>query len=374
MILGLAPQGLFLLREFCRAGKKVIAVGLKDNVGLYSKYGCKFTISKLTELEDILSKYLHPNINIHICSDAFLNHLIDNKNSIFRLKKCFPNFKSAVIFSDKLSTGKLAEKLGIAYPKTYRLEEIEFEKKISYPLILKWNRRKSASEPFKTILIKLPKELKEINVKQQFLKNDLILQTYIKGEPQVDISYGGYFLDGEEKLHITIQQKRQYPYPNGLSSFIEEYSGEYSEEIRKMAKVLLSETSFSGFVEVECRIDVKKDKLYLIEVNPRPFGWIKIFKRKYRGLNLDLLTGDRIESSDDICTANIARDIRAIIDMIKKQPQKIKLKNVISDYRKNPILDLFELDDLKPFIGQFRRIFFNSRNSWLKILRMRGRL
>lgn len=357
MIVGLTPAGLFLLREFSRAGKKIIAFGLKDNVGLHSKYGKKFSLSKITEIEDFFSKYLHPNIKIHICSDPFINYLIDKKHNIFRTNQCFPDYKSAKIFSDKLLTGKLAEKLGISYPQMYRLNEIYSKKCDGYPLILKWNRRRNENEPFKTILIKSQNEIKKVKVSQQSFKKDLILQRYIPGEPEVDISYGGYYLNGVEKLHITIQQERQYPYPNGLSSFVEEYKGRYSEEIRQMGKILLGEVGFSGFVEVECRIDTEEDKLYLIEVNPRACGWIKILKKKYRGLDLVSFKGDRIESGDKICTVNLVRDIRAIFDLIKKQPDKIKLKNVIADYRKRPILDIFELNDLKPFISQFRKIF-----------------
>lgn len=358
MILGLAPQGLFLLREFCRSGKKVVAVGFKESVGLYSKYGCKIAISKITEIEDVFLKYLHPNITIHICSDPILNYLIDKNHSVFKTNQCFPDYKNAKIFSDKFMTGKLACKLGIAYPQMYRLEEINPEKCDSYPLILKWNKRKMNNEPFKTILIESLDELKKIKITQQIFKKDLILQRYIAGEPEVDISYGGYFLKGEEKLHITIKQERQYPYPNGLASFIKEYNGKYSDVIRKMAKNLLSEVSFSGFVEVECRIDQAENTLYLIEVNPRACGWIKILKRKYRGLNLYLLTWDRIDSGDTVCSINIVRDCRAIIDILRKNSGKIKLKNILDDYRKKPIMDIFESNDFRPFMGQFTKIFY----------------
>lgn len=355
MILGLTPAGLFLLREFSKAGKKVVAVGLKDNVGLYSRYGCKIALSKLTEIEDIFSKYLHKNIVIHISSDAFINYLIDKNHSIFRTYQCFPNYTSAKIFSDKILTGKLADKLKISYPHMYRLDEINPQEYDHYPLILKWNRRKKIDEPFKTILIRSPNELINIKVLTEKYKEEVVLQRYIPGGPEVNLSYGGYYQNGEEKLSVAVTQKRQYPH--GLSSFVEEYKGKFIEEIRNIAKKLISELSFNGFVEVEFRIDVSKNKLYLIEVNPRTWGWIKILKRKYRGLNIDLLTWEKVESDVNVCFINAARDIRAIIDMKKKQSNQIKLKNVISDYRKRPIMDILEFDDLKPFIYQLKKFF-----------------
>ena len=64
MILGLTPSGLFLLGEFSRVGKKILAVGLKGNVGLYSKYGNKVALSKIKEIEDFFkiftSEYKYP--------------------------------------------------------------------------------------------------------------------------------------------------------------------------------------------------------------------------------------------------------------------------------------------------------------------------
>jgi predicted ATP-grasp superfamily ATP-dependent carboligase len=356
MIIGLSPQGLFLLREFSRAGKKVLALAIKDNIGLYSKYGCKITLSKLSDIEDIFLKYLHPNMTIHICSDAFLNYLVDKKHKVFRGFTCFPDYKSAKIFSNKILTGRLARNLRINYPKMYKLKEINTDKWEIYPLILKWNRRRNINEQFKTAIIKSPNDLKNFKAKNHKLNRDLIVQKYIPGEPKVDISYGGYFVDGSEKFYIIIQQERQYPYPNGLASFIKEYMGSHKDEIRKIAKTILEYVGFSGFVEVECRIDIEKDKLYLIEVNPRACGWIKILKRKYRELDLVNLKGNRIEDSDTICWVNLVRDIRSVIDMIKTPAGRKLAKKVITDYQKRPITDIFEFTDLRPFIGQFGKI------------------
>ena len=84
VILGLAPQGLFLLREFSKIGERVLAVGLTGQVGLPSKYGHKIGIKDLSELEWFFDKYLiKGDCKIHITGDPFLYYLVSTRHTIF---------------------------------------------------------------------------------------------------------------------------------------------------------------------------------------------------------------------------------------------------------------------------------------------------
>lgn len=355
MVLGLTPQGLFLLREFSKVGKKVLGVGLKGNVGLHSRYGQKVCLTNLKELGYLFSKYLSEKTQIHITSDPFINYLVDNQHEIFDRTECFPNFESALTFGDKILTEHLARTLNISCPRSYRLNEVDESWYDVYPSIVKWSRR-YGGEAFKAMLIKSAADLGL--AKRKITPDEhLIIQKYIPGEPETDISYGAYYLNGVERAHIVIKQKRQYPYPNGLASYVEEYSGEFAGEIRSIAREILTSTNYSGFVEVECRISNSEQKLYLIEVNPRACGWIKILKRKYA----DLFTAAHVRRTNDNNFAatwvNIVRDLRASADMLKKNHRKVDLRELLSDYLKNPIMDIFELSDLMPFVCQFKKLF-----------------
>ena len=356
LILGLAPQGLFLLREFSKVGKRVLAVGLKGQVGLFSKYGHKIAIKNLSELEWVFDKYLiNKDSKIHITSDPFLNYLLSNKHKIFEENQCFPNYHSASIFCDKVLTEKLAKRLGIPCLHSYKLDEIDENNFDIYPSIIKWNKR-YGGEKFKTILIKSIEDLKKVKTQANSDKH-LIIQKYILGGSDSDISYGGYWLEGRERLHIIIEQKRQYPYPNGLAGFAEECHGKFANQIRDISIDILQETNYSGFVEVECRVDKKENKLYLIEVNPRACGWIKIIKKKFPNLNLASTCEQGGLTNNGASWVNLVRDLRAIIDILIKNPKKLSFKNLLSDYLNNPIKDVFEFRDLMPFIFQFKKIF-----------------
>lgn len=357
MILGLTPAGLFLLRELSKNKKKVLAVGLKGNIGLHSKYGHKITIEKLEDIEAVFLKYFNPEMKIHICSDPFINYLVDEEHKIFQSNKCFPDYKSAKILSDKILTGKISAKNNIEYPNIYSLEDKKLNNIENYPLILKWNRRKTFTEPFKTILIKTKKELYEAKKKNKKYLKDLIVQEYIPKNNIIDISYGGYYLYGEEKMQITVLQKRQYP--EGITCFAEEYKGEYVEIIKRNARKLISEFDYCGFVEVEFKVDTIRKKIYLIEVNPRTWGWIKILKRKYKRIDLESFEKNKNINNRMICSVNILRDLRAIINMIRNKDDEIK--SVLKDYQKKPIMDILEIHDLDPFLFQFKNSFYNIK-------------
>jgi predicted ATP-grasp superfamily ATP-dependent carboligase len=354
LILGLAPQGLFLLREFSKAGYRVAAIGLKGSIGLYSRYGRRICISDLEELDSVLPDFLHPGLKCHIASDKFLNYLLDRDHEIFNLTYCRPNLESAKIFTDKLLTADLARSLGIESLQSWKLNEIDSETFDRYPAIVKWNRRYEEYS-FKTRTLQSRAQLDL--VKQSTANHpQLILQDYIQGGPENDISYGGYFQDGEEITSIVISQKRQYPYPSGLASFIQEYAGEYASIIRDYAKKLLGHTRYSGFVEVECRVDALDSRLVLIEINPRACGWIKIIGAKISFLRPFLRSKDNSMGRPLLSWVNLSRDVRAIYDMLRKTQNFGEIKSIMFDYFNKPALDILDLKDLRPFVSQFVKL------------------
>ena len=83
IILGLGPQGLALLRTYSKAGYHVIAVGLKDDVGIYSRYGDKHIIGSYQEFIEISKNNLSGDEIVHITSDYFLNYIMDNNPDFF---------------------------------------------------------------------------------------------------------------------------------------------------------------------------------------------------------------------------------------------------------------------------------------------------
>jgi len=360
VILGLGPQGLFLLREFSRAGQNVLGLGLKGTVGLHSKYGYKLALPQIEALDKILPDFLHPKISLHMTSDLFLNYMLKKHKKIFFEYECFPNYDSAVVFTVKTETEKLARKLEIPCQRSVLLENVDFSSYDIFPSIIKWNKR-IGPEKFKTVVVYSREDL-EIFRKEIRSTENLIVQKFIPGRRDADMSFGGYFKNGCEQASIIIQQKRQYPHPIGLASYVEEYRGDFVDEIILFSHRILRSTNYSGFVEVEFRVGQDDEKLYLIEVNPRACGWIKIIKAKMKNRGKVQIPNAARNSNRKASWVNLQRDIRANVDCLIKNRNEFCITELVRSYLKNPIKDIFDIRDIKPFLCQFLRLLGDMRH------------
>ncbi|MEJ2527989.1 MAG: hypothetical protein P8Y49_07935 [Sulfurovaceae bacterium] len=174
---------------------------------------------------------------------------------------------------------------------------------------------------------------------QQFL----VFQEYIEyGE---NISFLGYFRNGQCIGHVMVSQIRQYP--DGITSCVEEYYGELKEDITKKTLSLISFFSYNGFAEVEFKVS-QNNEIYLIEVNPRICGWGKAFKYKFLNFNefikrfyeQDIVLEN---STKKVIWINLLRDILAIV-------KNREWKSIFTLFKAHH--DMFEINDPKPFFMQ----------------------
>lgn len=347
-ILGLGPQGLALLRAYSEEGFNCIAIGMKDDVGIYSRYGKVIIIKQLYELLKLIENNLFGVEIIHISGDIILNYLIDNYPKIFYKYNTYPKIESALIFRDKIETLKLAHELEIAYPKTWKFNKNDSLVNIKLPIIIKWNRT-LRFPTFKTITLRQLEDMpKYINDE---CGDNLIVQKYVNGE---SVSYAGFWNNGCEIAGLVVHQKRQFPM--GLTSFAKILDGDLASTVKELSKKLLSKTNFSGFCEVEYKFDNKKNKVYLIEVNPRACGWIKILIYNFKQKVLNNEFSNITDMKRRICWVNLARDFNAVRFLLRTSPNKLKFRELLNDYLSNPVMDIFDIYDIKPFILQLRKI------------------
>lgn len=348
VLLGLTPQGLALLRAFSQIGFSVLAVGRKEDVGIHSRYGKIIRLEQMNDLNHLLEPFLCDAVRIHITSDIFLNHVIDNYYSLFTRFSVYPGYESAIIFRDKKNTAALASTLKIPSPKSFFLDRASLQNYDIFPSIIKWNQTKKPTA-FKTAIVHSHEDLQAFLNAIEYTE-DLIIQPYIPGGTEVDISYAGFFENGVEQLGIGISQKRQYP--SGLSSFVEEYNGKFETRLKAIAYRLMEHTKFSGFVEVECRIDLKNDSLSLIEVNPRACGWIKILMNDFQRV---LLHKEISDGKKKASWVNLVRDMRAILSHVRSHGLDAAfVKQVAKDYLGVPVTDIFSVYDPKPFFSNLK--------------------
>jgi len=353
IILGLAPQGLALLRTFYRAGYDVLGIGLPGQAGLYSSCGKTIAVSPIQAVKDILQFHADESTIIHVTSDIFLNYLLDEYREAFDAYQIFPSCETAEIFTDKLKTQALANELGIPTPRSYRADKIKPTSFDVFPSILKWNRRYKETN-FKTVILRSPFQMSKVLAALTGKdKSNLIVQGYLEAPLGSDISYGGYWEGGIERIGISIIQKRKFPPYGGLASCVVEDRTDTGFEAKRIAYKILEAMRYSGFVEVECRKNPSDGKVYLIEVNPRACGWIKILMDRFEKV---VLAGSDVKPDRRTVWVNILRDLRAISALLAKGYYKEIIEAAI-DYARWPVFDIADPRDFKPFIYQVKKLF-----------------
>jgi predicted ATP-grasp superfamily ATP-dependent carboligase len=256
------------------------------------------------------------------------------------------------ILTDKRATYEHASKLGIRTPATFQLSDHDKIAPEFLPLILKWNETPLGTRvPFKTLIIEDRKSLPGIAKQYEKFSNYLILQQIVVG---TDLSYAGYFQNNEELLGCTTEKKRQYPIWGGLGSYVADYVGPSRQECQDSGRKLAETLGVNGFIEVEFKYNALGE-LYLIEANPRIWGWAKFFKLKCMNFP-EFLLDSTIEPiiNPNICKwFSLLRDAKSIWAMVKTRRLTTLLPEIVESYKGAKIFDVLERGDLRPFVYQF---------------------
>jgi|SRR5579863_31399 len=178
---------------------------------------------------------------------------------------------------DKRLTYRMAEELGVPYPKTWypSSEDDLGAMDITFPVIIK----PAISIRFQdaTRLKALPvSNYEELLVKYRLAaglinSDEIMIQEIIPGHGGSQYSVATYCKDGHVILSMTARRTRQYPIDYGLgSSFVEAVE---VPELLEPAQKLLYHMGVSGMVEVEFKLDHRDQRYKLLDINVRPWGW-----------------------------------------------------------------------------------------------------
>lgn len=353
LIFGLNPQGLFLLREYARRGFRVIGIARKGEVGIKSKFGQIRILHNDGDLPSLVSKVLDDELGdcqAFITSDYFLNLISnDHPNLLLRVPFTTSSLETLKTLTSKQATYEYAERLNIVVPRTLGLEQYEDFESNLFPLILKWNETPiGVRVPFKTKIIYDYDAAKESASEHAALARYLILQQVVDG---VDLSYAAFYDHGKEIFGCVVRRTRQAPM--GLSSHVSDYKGTNAEECLQVGKMLMEDLHVNGFAEVEFRLG-HDGRLYLIEVNPRIWGWAKFLKLKFPNFQ-DVLIDPKIKAvvNSDFCKwFNLLRDLKAMHLLLGRDRTLRTFADFVRSYRGTKIFDVFELDDPRPFFYQ----------------------
>jgi predicted ATP-grasp superfamily ATP-dependent carboligase len=105
----------------------------------------------------------------------------------------------------------------------------------------------------------------------------IMIQELIPGGGERQLSFAALCRDGTPLASVTARRTRQWPMDFGRASTYVETIDE--PEVERCARQVLAALRFDGIVELEFKRDSRDDRLKLLDVNPRVWGWHTLGRR-----------------------------------------------------------------------------------------------
>lgn len=358
IIFGLGPAGLFLSRELAKNDAHTIGIGRKYDVGLFSKYVEPFVAETKVEVMNVIRKIRERNsgpLTGYICSDQYLTLLLNDCPEIFEIIN-FVGVKKEnyELINNKQKITELCTELGLRTPHSYSYQDL-LSNKVELPIAFKLNTKEINSKKNPIGKLKVIKNEKELNnLKEdisisQIEKDKIVVQEYIEGNNKHQFSFGGYFIKGVKQAGIIVNQIGQYP--QGVSSLVlEAEEGEIKNKINESVIKFAGHLKYTGFLEMEFK--VCKEVIYLMDINPRTWGWVSILAKKYPGFHNVLCTNNKVPIDKIPELVMWKSPMRIFMGNFKNPLNEKKLTGRLKKYKKSNIAyDLYDPSDIKPLLA-----------------------
>lgn len=354
IILGLGPSGLFLTRQLHKLTNRIYAIGRTDDVGMYSKYINKThryyasTVDELVSALKEISRITDDKPLLFISSDQYLTLMLSDDIDWSQYAEIAgAGFETLKLINDKNTIVEYCKSHDIRIPQSFSFAEFLSIDNPCYPIIVKPNEKQLHPKKNPIGKIRICRTQKEFEILCQEMTsmrtdaNEFHIQTYIEGTNAQQYSIGGYYSHGEPMAEIVVNQIMQYP--QGISALVHTSDGDSAKRICHIARELAKDLSYSGFMEVEFKIDKVSQQPYLLDVNPRPWGWISAFGSAYNDF-YRVFEGEKVQNP--YCPVIWRSPIRRYLSFLNKN-------NVRKVVRKSGFVkayDIFDASDLKPSI------------------------
>lgn len=361
VLFGLGPAGLFLSRELAKNNVRIIGIGRRDDVGLYSKYVEPFVAETKEEIINIINKiktYQEKPLVGYICSDQYLTLFLNDFPEIFKIIRFVGLSKENYeLINNKQKITKVCTELGLRMPREYTYQDL-VSKNVAFPLAFKLNTKEINSEKNPIGKLKIVNSKRELNDLEENLNRSrfeiskIVVQEYIQGDNSQQFSFGGYFINGKEKAGIVVNQVGQYP--QGVSSLVLEVeAGSVKDKIKGSALKFADYLKYTGFLEMEFK--VYKETIYLMDINPRVWGWVSILGKKYPDFHNILGENNKIATNKTPQLVMWKSPIRVFLGKFKETSnEKIEKKDLVRYQKSNIAYDLYNPNDLKPLIAMLK--------------------
>jgi len=371
LVLGLTVCGLGVIRSLARENITIFAIDyrVKSNEGFYSKYAKSSICPHPVYNPEQLIEYMEANFVkngvktiLFPTADEFVKFISDHRVEL--AKHFIFNVSAKQIIDniiDKKIQYELAQKAGINITETYYPESIEdvykLKDTVQYPLIIKgrysFKWREAAGGTLKGLKVNNADELMEKCREVFSTKVPIIIQKIIIGPNTNHFKFCAYVnRAGKILTEFTLRKIRQYPVEFGVGSCVE--SLEY-EELKQTGEKFFESINYTGVGSAEFKLDLKDNKLKLIELNPR--YWMQNEQAAYCGVNFSVaqyldLSGQTVPYIEKfkigVRWVNPVQDLKSYIEQNKND--KLFLFHWWLSLLKCQVFSVFSWKDIKPFM------------------------
>lgn len=266
----------------------------------------------------------------------------------------------AVDLMNKESFSVIARKHGMNIPLTLTMNDpklLDKTKEIGYPWIIKGVDSAHYVETFRV-------KLHQVNNEEELLQQleackqrnvQAIIQQKIVGFDDHMVTYDAYLNRNHQVTHaISCQKLRQYPINYGASVLT---TIVYRPKLHEIGQAFLEAIQWTGFAELEFKIDERTEEIYLIEMNVRTTN----FNQMLTSVNLNFpfityaeLTGIPVDPYIMQEDRKVAfeygyENALALKDYIKTN--QMTVKRLLAPYHYKKVYAIYSIRDPKPWLN-----------------------
>jgi D-aspartate ligase len=184
-----------------------------------------------------------------------------------------PPWPVAELFLDKHLTYELADRLGVAAPRTTlprgaeHLQELATS--LSYPCLVKPRSSYQYTRAFGVKMKKAetPAQLLSAWREAEEAGIGTLIQEFIPGPETAGVNYNGYFVDGQPLVETTARKVRLWPSDIGYPTVV---VSRPAPDVLEPSRRLLQGMGIDGFANIEFKRHSRSGEPILMEVNGRP--------------------------------------------------------------------------------------------------------
>ena len=287
VVLGADSQiGLSVIRDLGRSGVPVFGIGrTRAAVGLHSRYLRRGYVhagrdDALVELLNRIAAEEGARFLMTVSEGdiLFLNRI---RGQLVGLTPLVPALEAMTLVMDKARVCALAERLGIAVPRTLAVSEdgelAEPARDADFPLVLKWPQPHEVMPLLRERGIAFHKaeychdaaELDRALRRYRPLGRFPLVQAYCPGH---GLGQMIYMHRGEAALKFQHRRLHEWPPEGGYSTLCESLAPELHPDLMAKSVALLREIGWEGPAMVEYRFDPRSGQAILMEINGRFWG------------------------------------------------------------------------------------------------------